>query len=35
MLACYFGAEVVGELVGYAWQPTGAGNSVAVEGWRG
>jgi membrane associated rhomboid family serine protease len=34
-LACYFGAGVVGELVGYAWQPTGAGNSVAVCGLAG
>ena len=34
-LVCYFGAGVVGELVGYAWQPTGAGNSVAVCGLAG
>jgi membrane associated rhomboid family serine protease len=34
-LACYFGAGVVGELAGYAWQPTGAGNSVAVCGLAG
>jgi membrane associated rhomboid family serine protease len=34
-LACYFGAGVVGELVAYAWQPTGAGNSVAVCGLAG
>jgi membrane associated rhomboid family serine protease len=43
-LACYLFAGIVGELVGYAWQPTGAGNSVAVCGiaavvavacWRG
>ena len=31
-LACYLGAGIVGELVGYAWQPVGAGNSVAVCG---
>jgi membrane associated rhomboid family serine protease len=34
-LACYFGAGLVGELVAYAWQPTGAGNSVAVCGLAG
>jgi membrane associated rhomboid family serine protease len=43
-LACYLGAGIAGELAGYAWQPTGAGNSVAVCGiaavaavacWRG
>jgi len=31
-LAAYLVAGIVGELVGYAWQPTGAGNSVAVCG---
>lgn len=34
-LACYFGAALVGELAGYAWQPHGAGNSVAVCGLAG
>jgi membrane associated rhomboid family serine protease len=34
-LACYLGAGIVGELVGYAWQPVGAGNSVAVCGLAG
>jgi membrane associated rhomboid family serine protease len=43
-LACYLVAGIAGELVAYAWQPTGAGNSVAVCGiaavvavacWRG
>ena len=32
---CYFGAGIVGGLVGYAWQPVGAGNSVAVCGLAG
>jgi membrane associated rhomboid family serine protease len=31
-LAVYLVAGIVGELVGYAWQATGAGNSVAVCG---
>jgi membrane associated rhomboid family serine protease len=26
---CYLGAGLVGEFVGYSWQPTGGGNSVA------
>jgi membrane associated rhomboid family serine protease len=34
-LLAYFGAGLTGELVGYLWQPTGAGNSVAVCGLAG
>jgi membrane associated rhomboid family serine protease len=34
-LVCYFGAGLVGELVGYGWQPYGAGNSVAICGLAG
>jgi membrane associated rhomboid family serine protease len=34
-LVCYFGAGLVGELAGNAWQPRGAGNSVAVCGLAG
>jgi membrane associated rhomboid family serine protease len=34
-LLCYFGAGLVGELAGYAWQPRGAGNSVAICGLAG
>jgi len=34
LVAC-FGAGLAGELAGYAWQPTGAGNSVAVCGLAG
>jgi membrane associated rhomboid family serine protease len=34
-LVAYFGAGLAGELAGYAWQPTGAGNSVAVCGLAG
>jgi membrane associated rhomboid family serine protease len=34
-LVCYFGAGLVGELAGYAWQPSGAGNSVAICGLAG
>jgi membrane associated rhomboid family serine protease len=34
-LLCYVGIGVVGQLIGYAWQPTGAGNSVAVCGLSG
>lgn len=34
-LACYLGAGLVGEIAGYAWQPHGAGNSVAVCGLAG
>jgi membrane associated rhomboid family serine protease len=34
-LTCYFGAALAGELAGYAWQPEGAGNSIAVCGLAG
>ena len=34
-LAAYFGAGLAGELAGYAWQPRGAGNSVANCGLAG
>jgi membrane associated rhomboid family serine protease len=34
-LICYFGAGLVGELSGYAWQPHGGGNSIAVCGLAG
>jgi membrane associated rhomboid family serine protease len=34
-LACYLAGGVTGELVGLAWQPVGAGNSVAVCGLAG
>jgi membrane associated rhomboid family serine protease len=34
-LFCYFGAGLVGELAGYAWQPHGGGNSVAICGLAG
>jgi membrane associated rhomboid family serine protease len=34
-LVCYFGAGLAGELAGYAWQPRGAGNSVAICGLAG
>jgi membrane associated rhomboid family serine protease len=34
-LACYFGAGLVAEFVAYAWQPYGAGNSIAVCGLAG
>jgi membrane associated rhomboid family serine protease len=34
-LLCYFGAGLVGEFAGYAWQPYGAGNSVAICGLAG
>jgi membrane associated rhomboid family serine protease len=34
-LVCYFGAGLVGQLAGYAWQPRGAGNSVAICGLAG
>lgn len=34
-LVCYLGAGAVGELAGYAWQPYGAGKSVAVCGLAG
>lgn len=31
-LVAYLGAATAGEAVGYAWQPTGGGNSIAVCG---
>ncbi|MGK4579323.1 rhomboid family intramembrane serine protease [Kitasatospora sp. HPMI-4] len=31
----YFGVGLAGEFVGYAWQPTGGGNSIAVCGLTG
>jgi len=34
-LVAYFGAGLAGELAGYAWQPRGAGNSVAICGLAG
>ena len=34
-LVCYFGAGLAGELAGYAWQPRGAGDSVAICGLAG
>lgn len=34
-LVHYFGAGVLSEFVGYAWQPTGGGNSIAVCGLAG
>ena len=34
-LLCYFGAGLVGEMAGYAWQPHGAGNSIAICGLAG
>jgi membrane associated rhomboid family serine protease len=34
-LVCYLGGAAVGELAGYAWQPYGAGKSVAVCGLAG
>lgn len=34
-LVAYLGAGLAGELAGYAWQPRGAGNSVAVCGLAG
>jgi membrane associated rhomboid family serine protease len=34
-LVAYLGAGLIGELAGYAWQPRGAGNSVAVCGLAG
>jgi hypothetical protein len=34
-LVAYVGAGLAGELAGYAWQPTGAGNSVAICGLAG
>ncbi|MDO0926681.1 rhomboid family intramembrane serine protease [Streptomyces sp. TG1A-8] len=35
MLALYLAPAAVGELVGYLWQPHGAGNSIAVLGLAG
>jgi membrane associated rhomboid family serine protease len=34
-LVCYLGTGLAAELVGYAWQPTGAGNSIAICGLAG
>lgn len=34
-LAQYFGVGVASEFVGYAWQPVGGGNSIAVCGLAG
>jgi membrane associated rhomboid family serine protease len=34
-LALYLGAGVVGQVLGYAWEPPGGGNSVAVCGLVG
>jgi membrane associated rhomboid family serine protease len=34
-LLCYFATGLVGEIAGYAWQPHGAGNSVAICGLAG
>ncbi|MGH3796487.1 MAG: rhomboid family intramembrane serine protease [Pseudonocardiaceae bacterium] len=34
-LVCYFGAGLAGALVAYAWQPYGAGNSIAICGLAG
>ena len=34
-LLCYFGTGLAGEFAGYAWQPYGAGNSVAICGLAG
>ncbi len=34
-LICYFGAGLVGELAGYAWQPHGGGDSIAICGLAG
>ena len=34
-VTCYLGAGLAGEIVGLAWQPTGAGNSVAICGLAG
>ncbi|WP_285568562.1 rhomboid family intramembrane serine protease [Actinoallomurus iriomotensis] len=34
-LLCYFATGLVGEFAGYAWQPHGGGNSVAVCGLAG
>ena len=34
-LVAYVGAAAVGQIAGYAWQPVGAGNSIAVCGLAG
>ncbi|WP_329243444.1 rhomboid family intramembrane serine protease [Actinoallomurus sp. NBC_01490] len=34
-LLCYFTAGLVGEFAGYAWQPHGGGNSIAICGLAG
>jgi membrane associated rhomboid family serine protease len=34
-LVCYFGAGLAAEFAGYAWQPYGGGNSVAICGLAG
>jgi membrane associated rhomboid family serine protease len=34
-LVSYFGTALVGEFTGYAWQPYGGGNSIAVCGLAG
>jgi rhomboid protease GluP len=34
-LALYFTGAIVGEIAGYAWQPTGSGGSIAVAGLLG
>lgn len=34
-LLLYFGAGLVGEVAGYAWEPHGAGNSIAICGLLG
>ena len=34
-LALYFAGAIVGEIAGYAWQPTGSGGSIAVAGLLG
>jgi membrane associated rhomboid family serine protease len=34
-LLCYFGAGLAGEFTGYAWQPIGGGDSVAICGLAG
>lgn len=34
-LLCYFATGLVGEVAGYAWQPHGGGNSVAICGLAG
>jgi membrane associated rhomboid family serine protease len=34
-LVQYFGVGIAAELIGYAWQPNGAGNSIAICGLAG